>query len=442
MNGTAPPAPPPPDGVTVDERVGRRSGLAIAVASAVAALSNFVILFVAARTLSVDDNNEFLVFWSLLFGMFGVVSGVQHETTRTVGVVCRGTPSRDLRASGRTRVIWASLAIGGMVALALVALGPWLASRIVPISSPGAVIVLVATAVAYSAHVTAVGSLAGAAAWNLYAGIIVAEVGARMVLVSLAAAATLGILGYEVASASAILVSAAFVALSRRARTAFSSWADGTFTRIVRNMGFAVLSTSCTALLVTGYPAVLAATNPAGTTAAAAVAGGLVLTVSLTRAPIMMPLTAFQGVAIRTFLGRRDSPLEALRKPAVYLLLLGTLGGAAAWVVGPPFLQLFKAEYQVEGWVFGILTLSSAGMAILTLLGVLALAVDRHVLYASGWITASLAAIALLLLPLDLTSKVVLSLAVSPLVGSLVIALPLARTPSTTFARVGGDRSP
>lgn len=61
---------------------GRASGIVIS--SIIAAASAFLIQVISARTLSVDDNQEFLLYWSLLFGVIGIVAGMQNETTRAV----------------------------------------------------------------------------------------------------------------------------------------------------------------------------------------------------------------------------------------------------------------------------------------------------------------------------------------------------------------------
>ncbi|WP_347348871.1 hypothetical protein [Nigerium sp.] len=387
----------------------RQAGL-VAFASVLAAASNFVLMFAGTRTLSSEAATEYLAFWSLLTGMFGVVSGVQNESTRAVGAVAQG------RAAG-VRMIAPALAVGGIVAAAIVLFSPVLAARVVPLSASVALPALVLVTVAYAAYVTLVGSFGGRGWWTHYAALMGGEVVWRMALVGAAVAwgATLGRLELALAGATTILL--IFLA-APRSRSAITSRADAGFRRILRQCGLAVLSTSCTALLITAYPAILKAANHGDD---ALLLGGLMLAISLTRAPILMPLTAFQGVAIRTFLEHRDAPLRALAKPAGALLALGLVGGAAAWFVGPWFLPLFGQPYPIPGWVFFALTFSSAFMGILTLLGTLVLALDAHLVYAGGWLAASVVALGLLVGPFDLTLRAVSSLALGPLGGCAVM---------------------
>lgn len=399
---------------------------AIAGATVVGALSNFVILFVAARSLVPADNVEFLVFWSLLFGMFGVVVGVQQETTRAVGSVdADPTLARD-------RFLPAALVVGLAVAVLVVAATPALQTTLTPRSASVAVPLLVAATVLQVTYVSLVGAFAGEGRWTAYAGILSGEVVLRMALIVVVALAMPTLIAFELAAAGGVLALALALAVVPSARAAITGRADRPRGRLTRNYAFAVLSTSATALLITGFPAIMKATN-AGADAVEMAA--LILTVSLTRAPIMMPLTTFQGVAVKAFLARRDAPVRAALKPIGALLALGAVGACAAWPLGPWFLSLFNPAYRVDGWVFASLTLSSAFLAALTLLGTLALTMDAHRVFAAGWVAASLTAIGILLLAAPLTLKTVIALAVGPLVGCLIFAAFLAMSARRTAGR-------
>ncbi len=413
--------PPPGPGPAI----GRRHAMAVAGASAVGALSNFVVMFVVARAVAPDANAEFLVFWSLLTGMFGIVVGIQQETTRAVGVV-EAEPR-----SARARILPPALAVGAAVALLLALALPPMAGVLVSRSATVAVPLLVVATLLQTCYVVLVGAFAGEGRWSHYAGILTLEVAVRMGLVVLVAtlAPGFGLPAFEAAAAGGVLVLLGGLVVSPVARRAIAGRADQPPGRMVRNFGFAALSTSATALLITGFPAIMQATNPSADQVELA---ALILVVSLTRAPIMMPLTTFQGVAVKAFLLHRDHPFRAVAKPSALLLAMGLVGGVAAWVVGPWFLTLFSDQYRVEGWVFGALTLTSAFMATLTLLGTLALTIGAHRVFAAGWIITAATAIGALLADLSLTTKTVLALAVSPLVGCaafVVMLLAVLRRP-------------
>ncbi|CEI29723.1 hypothetical protein [Propionibacterium freudenreichii] len=389
----------------------KRNASQVAAASLVAALSNFVLMFVGTRTLSDAAGTEFLAFWSLLTGLFGVISGVQNETTRAVGAVAEG------RMRG-VRAVWPALIVGGVVAVIVAALAPVIAHRVVPLSASTAVPALVVIAVAYAAYVTLVGSFGGRGWWPHYAGLLCAEVGLRVALVMLVFVAGASLGGYELACVGATAILLVYLVASPRARQAIASFADAGLAAMVRKNALAVVSTTSTAILVTAYGAVLKGFAHG---ADPLLLGGLILAVSLTRAPIMIPLTSFTGVAIKLFLKRRDAPFAAIAKPFWALIALGLVGGAAAWFVGPWFVGFFNPGYQIAGWVFAALTFSSAFMAVLTLLGTMVLALDAHVVYSAGWLVASAVALVILVTPIGLALRVVLSLSVGPMVGALVM---------------------
>jgi len=80
MTDAAVPGPLRPPEMTIS---GRGAG-GVGVAAVVAALASYGVLVVVARTLGVAENSSFLVFWSLLYLLFGMLMGIYTETTRAV----------------------------------------------------------------------------------------------------------------------------------------------------------------------------------------------------------------------------------------------------------------------------------------------------------------------------------------------------------------------
>lgn len=411
------------DSAEQHDGVSRRAQIMLLLASVGGAVSNFGILFVSAKVLDVQENTEFLVFWSLMFGLFGVQSGLQNEATRATT-----NPSpRGARALVTGAII-------GTVSLAVLAATAVLwAPRMLPLSPlPGAATVCL-LGMLYPLYVTMVGALGGSRRWETYGLTLLTEVGVRVALVLAIAALGLGLAGFEIASAGGILALVLLPALSPAARRALARRADVPVGRALRNAGWAMTSTTCTALLVTGYSALVAAVAPnaslgdRGPAAAAALMGACMLAVSLTRAPLMMPLTAFVGVAISAFTKHTGTVREAVGRPFLMLGALGLVGACAAWPIGPWALRLFKPEYDLPGWYLAALTASSTLMAWLTILGALALATNRHRLYLGGWCLASAVAIGCLVLPLPLLVTTTLSLSLGPALGCLLFWTALTR---------------
>lgn len=301
----------------------RRDGALVGGAAAIWALANFVCLWFARHDLDEAGYKEFLVYWAILFSLFGVLSGVMNESTRAAGAVVEGRPP-GARLLGPAAVL-------GLVTSALVVVASPVVARRVPTGGIATLALLVAAGITYALYICVVGAAAGLGAWRGYAGLLTAEALARTLLLATAAAAGLGMVPLQAACLAALVVVLPALAW-RQIRAAAVARSDAPFSPALGKMAMAVASTSCTALLVSAYPAFLDGTDRGS---APALTAALILAVSLCRAPIMMPLTLFQGVAIRSFLAHRAAPLRAIRRPALALLGIGALGAVAAWIVGP-----------------------------------------------------------------------------------------------------------
>lgn len=403
--------------------IDRKPRILLLMASIGGALSNFGILFLAARVLDVKENTEFLVFWSLMFGLFGVQSGIQNEATRATS---------DARAGG-SNVFCSALILSTAFSALIAVTSPFWADYLLPSSPRLGTTVLVIIACLYPLYVTMTGALAGARHWMTYGSTLLTEVGLRVILVGIAAGFGYGLAGLEIGSAAAVFTLLVMLLVSRSARRTLVARSDVPLGRSVRNAVLAVSSTSCTALLITGYSALVQLTNPPSSmnmdpSSAITLTGACMLAVSLTRAPIMIPLTAFVAVAISAFTGHSGSAWDAVRKPFAVLAVVGLLGAAAAWPIGPWALRLFRPEYDLPGWYFAALTASSVLLAWLTILGALALATGHHFLYFAGWGVASGVAVVCLVLPIHLLASTAISVSLGPALGCAVFAIALQST--------------
>ena len=147
----------------------------------------------------------------------------------------------------------------------------------------------------------------------------------------------------------------------------------------------------------------------------------MILAVTLTRAPLLVPLTAMQGNLIAHFVDQRAERMQALMKPAAAVVGLGLLGVVAAGVFGPWLLRnAFGAEYRADGALLAWLTAAAIAIALLTLTGAATVAAALHRAYSLGWVSATVASTALLLLPLNIETRTVIALLCGPLVGIVV----------------------
>jgi O-antigen/teichoic acid export membrane protein len=173
-----------------------------------------------------------------------------------------------------------------------------------------------------------------------------------------------------------------------------------------------------------GFPVLLKLTS--GQLGAAG--GVVILAVTLTRAPLLVPLTAMQGNLIAHFVDERTERLRALIAPATVVGGIGAIGVLTAGLVGPWLLRVgFGPGYHAANALLAWLTAAAVAIALLTLTGAATVAAALHRAYALGWVSATVASTLLLLLPLPLQTRTVVALLCGPLVGIGVHLAALAR---------------
>lgn len=411
------PDPTAQDEPTIEQgtAIGARSGALVGIASIIAGASAYAVLVLAARSLTPADNATFLLYWGILFACFGTMIGIQSEATRAVY-----TGSN--RADG-VRVVPMSLVLGTGAAL--------VAFVISLIVGGGALlgIVLGVGVAAFAGHAAITGVLNGRQRWSAYALLVALESLTRLILaviVIVAATsshATLRGLCVVVAFASAAWMPTLLVRRDLRATLAVR--ADVGPRAFSNRVVLAAAAAAASTVLVVGYPVLVRLTSSDDVYATAA---PLLLAVMLTRAPLMLPLSAYQGVAITHFAEHRDRGLGAVWPIFARLLVAGALFSVAWAVIGPPVLRVLGSAYDVSAGVFVLLAAGATCVALVTLSGAMCLATDEHRWFTAGWLLALVAAVAVLLAPWALTDRVVASLFVGPLVGMAVHLMAIARS--------------
>lgn len=391
-------------------RIRRFQTSAVGGASLVAAGSGFLILFAAARVLPPADNAEFLAFWAGLFAIIGILGGVTTETTRGVGALSAAGPSRSRGAS----VMVGALIVGGVLAVLVMAIGLPFADRLSGTRGLAVIGLLALTSMMFAVQAALAGALQGMLLWDQYARQIALEAVLRIVAVLMSASLGGTLFGIEVACLAGLLTWPLMLALSRRSRAAALSRSDAPLGLMLRRTGHAILTAAASAALIVSFPILVKLTTSPRDYALAA---PLLLAIMLTRAPIMLPLQAFQGMVITSIVNDGGRGLDALRRPIVLVSLTGILGAGAAALVGPWLMLWFGPDYHVGRAVLAVLTLASAIIAVLTLTGTGLLALGRHRACAAGWVIATSAAVICLMLPFTVELRCVLALTVGPLMG-------------------------
>ena len=405
---------------------GGRSSLLLGV-SVYAAVVTILVNVVAARVLSVADNARFLVSWSVVFAVFQVVSGLQNEATRAVGSLAESPQP----GAGGARVLLMPAVLGGAT-IVLVALGLGIAhavrgASVLAATAPVVIAVAALIVVSYACHSTLVGTLAGRRAWVMMSAVSASDQTLRVAAVVVVGLVAGSLTAIQLA---VLLPGLAWVLLSAvwpRLRAAAGSRADVGLGRLLRNGLMAMVAAGASAVLINGFPALTrSAVGGHLTTAALAT---LLLTIQLTRAPLMLPLAVFQGVAISAFVAQRQQRLRVLVKALLALVAAGAALALVMAACGPLAMRLlYGYQYVPSRWLIGGLTFAAVSIALLTLSGTAAIAVAAHRAYVIGWWVGAAATVAgLFLLPVTAEWRVVLALFFGPLTGVLYHLVALMR---------------
>lgn len=400
--------------------VARSSMARVGVATAITAVCGYAVMYLAARGLDPSGFSVFAVFWGAFGLVTGAANGLLQEATREVRS-SRHTSGVD---SASTRPMWVA-AGSGLAAGALIAgTAPLWASHVFAQWRWLSVVLLAVGLAGFCMHATLLGMLAGVGRWTQYGSLMVTD---AVIRVAIAAATFLlgwGLVGFLWAAVGGAVAWMLVLAASGPARAAARLRTTGTTREFLRGAAHSTTAAAAGAILVMGFPVLLKATSGH----LGAEGGVIILAVTLTRAPLLVPLTAMQGNLIAYFVDHRGTRLKSLIIPVVVVLAIGAVGVLTAGLVGPWLLRVaFGPEYQTGGVLLAWLTAGAVSIAILVVTGAAAVAAAVHRAYALGWVSATVAATALLSLPVDLQTRTVISLVLGPLVGIAVHLAALTR---------------
>ncbi len=408
--------------------VTRYQSLALLGSSLLAAVSTLVVTMIAQRALNGSELTEFLLFWAALFTVTGIITGIQPEITRAVGTARTQTVSADGSAPQGARVVTVTAALGAIAGALVLVSSPLWAAQQIPHSAAVGVAVMAVGVFLYALQATISGVTAGEDRWYLFAAVGGLESAGRLILMFAAALMIPSLAGLEVATVvpMGLWLILAFVTVS--GRRLWVARADVPAGRLTTNILWSFLSSAAAAVLMMGFPNVLKASGAAESEPV--VLGTLILAISITRSPIMIPLQAFQGVAVSAFLKQRHRPVAAFIKPAAAVVAVGAMGALAAYLVGPLLFRLIyppaagaESAYEAaaSGITLGALVFASALLALMTLSGNMALAVNQHRIYLAGWVVAAAVTLGLaFLIPAPLVPRAIVALAVGPVCGFVV----------------------
>lgn len=379
--------------------------------SAVAGVSGLVVTWAVATSSGAEQYAVFGVFWSALYLIIGCLFGVQQEVTR---VVVSDAPS-DASTSAWRFASLISVVVGVSVVATVPLWGPAsLGDEYWPLG-----LAIAVGAAAYAFVVTVTGVLTGTKVWHGVAFIAATDGIVRLVAIVLTLSFTQdpAWLAWAVVLPFPVTLGLAWLFYRRnlRGRMVLSDTYGSLFWNICRT----VIAAAGASVLINGFPAVIAFF---ARDVSASELGALILALTLTRAPILMPLTALQSfliVALSNRSGRQFWRVFGIAFAG--LIAVGVVGSVIVFFFGTVLLELiFGPDFAVAGVVLVGLVIGGMSVGGMYVTGPAVLARGGHTVYASGWIVAVIASVGVLLVaPFDLAGTVVFALVLGPVLGIL-----------------------
>lgn len=397
----------------------RRSALSVIVATVVSGASGFITLLIVAPVVGPAGYASFSVYWAALFLAVGVLFGVQQETTRAVA-----DASARRNFIGGSSVVRFALLLGAAVLVLALSTSLLWAEPLFGEGNGGWALALSVGVASYVGVATLNGVLAGSGRWGGFAAIPLIDGLLRLILVAIAL--WMGADGVAIAWAVALPFPISLLAVG------LAQWSAARSHFVVResyraftsNASRTIVASTSNAVLVTGFPLILALVQNDDR----ASLGAVVLALTLARAPILVPLTVLQSFLIARFSG---SPSTARNLMVTMMLVLAVLAPVLAAIAGlwgrDVLITLFGAGFAVQGALLAWMVIASGCLGFLTITGARVLAAGRHTVFATGWAMACLIAIVLVAFtPWDVGTRTVVGLVIGPLVG-VAVHLAFAR---------------
>lgn len=388
-------------------------------ATILVAISGYLILIVASHALGTASYEIFLVYWGFFFALTGFLDGLMQETTRAVTARRSREQSTEKQTPHDAARPLHTAALIATCTVALIALAsPLFITTMAPETPVIGAALLALGLASYTFQALLCGLLSAALAWSRFALLITIDSVSRLVLALVAWALGWHTIAFLLVTVLGAITWLGFVLFSPKSRALLQERADADQKVFLQRTFKAMIASGANAVVITGFPVLLKFTTDSST--AAGVLAATITAVTITRAPILVPLQRFQPALIVHFTKAGNRVLSAAVLPIAAVAGLAALGGIAAFFIGRPLLGLFFADdLLVTPMWLGLFTLISGATAILMITGSAALAAERHTLYSAGWVIATIVAVGALFLDASPEVRALVALGVGPVIGAI-----------------------
>ncbi|MFZ0907157.1 MAG: hypothetical protein WAN71_25450, partial [Mycobacterium sp.] len=270
--------------------IARGSVARVGTATVLTALCGYAVVYLAARDLAPAGFSVFAVFWGAFGLVTGAANGLLQETTREVRAagyesraeVVPGRRTHPMRVAGMVGIGAAAVIAGGspLWSTRVFAEAHWLSVGLLSVGLAG-----------FCLHATLLGMLAGANHWTQYGALMVTDAVIRVAVAVATFVIGWGLVGFLWATVAGAVAWLVMMVASPTTRAAARLLTPGGTATFLRGAAHSITAAGASAILVMGFPVLLKATsNQLG-----AEGGVVILAVTLTRAPLLVPLTAMQG---------------------------------------------------------------------------------------------------------------------------------------------------
>jgi O-antigen/teichoic acid export membrane protein len=403
----------------VPSSVSRLNGFSIIlIATMISGVASYVITWLVPRQIGLADYAVFAVFWSSIYLVVGALFGIQQEVTRGTHPVDPALPPQVNRARNFGIV-------AGVVVFALViATATTWVRQVFPVEGWNLVWPLAVGTASFVIVAVLGGSLYGVAEWRPLALMMVTDSVMRLAAISIVLLSTTNVIALAWAVAApfplTLIVLWPFVRRSIVGR----SQLDVGYRTLIWNVARTIVAAASTGAMVSGFPLLLGVTSRSEPKE---IVGLFILTITLTRAPLIVVAMSLQSYFIVSFRDNAEHFWRQFLRLQAFIVGAGLVLALAGWLLGPlVFGFLFPGSLRPGGPFIAVLVLSSALVGALCVSAPAVLARSQHFVYSTGWVVAAIVTVIALVLPLDLTTRILLALLSGPVAGLIIHSSYLA----------------